>query len=645
MAPGDAKAKRMIDRRRGPKKTPSATAQDSSDEDLPGNRDPSQHDGYESSEEEAVKPRAVPKPAPGTSSTTKKKVARSKASAKRKKVAPKKRPQAKPKRAAKKKAPDTSDEEELPSSSSNDESNVSEFSPDVEEEEEENNDSEESWDSNEVAKKKMSTRAKKSPSRSSRRDKVQSDESDASWDSDKKKPTGRPHRPKHANRHSKFENDESEASWHSSDVDDEGKAAFKTPVRGKRRRAKTLVESSGDNDGEESDSPRKSTPRESATRARARIQKIEDYEEKVESENELTPIFGSGKRKKNEDAEFNPDTDDDEPEDDSLGDNEIEESAAQTSDENDGTDDGNVDAVQDFLTADSSNDENATGPSPMLDIKYTAARRRKMAQEDDSSSDEKNEIHPTPAEDNEIKPTLSCSPHMPDCPTEVDAITMATLPEKHICYFPPDQMSRQCFALETLHKIALTSSIRKDGKIAFLQPPHFRTPASDDLIDQIASRFGRAALDLSGDFYKRGIGRTAECDYTVHFGGDLSDDDAFQDCLNEYISHLMGSQDVYCCPLCYIEAHRRLANVTSGKEDEDSDDDSADERGGSQSIVNLWHDPMTVLGFPDSDKYTVASTFCFSRVANVKRHLREAHNVDTKVIAGNDLYSRFKVRF
>jgi hypothetical protein len=160
------------------------------------------------------------------------------------------------------------------------------------------------------------------------------------------------------------------------------------------------------------------------------------------------------------------------------------------------------------------------------------------------------------------------------------------------------------------------------------------------LIDQIASRFGRAALNLGGDFYSRREENLSDDAYIVNFGANLNDDDdAFQEHLAHYISVLMGNQDIYCCPLCYIESHRRLANLMGGDED-DSDEECKTE----DSSVKFWHDPMTVLGFPDKDMYDIASMFCFFKVDEVKCHLREAHNVDTKVLSGNDLFPRFKVR-
>ena len=134
----------------------------------------------------------------------------------------------------------------------------------------------------------------------------------------------------------------------------------------------------------------------------------------------------------------------------------------------------------------------------------------------------------------------------------------------------------------------LDSSIRKDRKPTFLQPPHFRAPASDDIIDQIASRFGRAALDLGGDFYNRGKRNRSDYDAFLDdvFANLYDDDDAFQDCLSEYYRKLMGSQDICCCPLCYIESHQRLMNLVSGEEE-----DSNEESKTKDSIVKLWHNP------------------------------------------------------
>ena len=77
--------------------------------------------------------------------------------------------------------------------------------------------------------------------------------------------------------------------------------------------------------------------------------------------------------------------------------------------------------------------------------------------------------------------------------------------------------------------------------------------------------------------------------------------------------------------------------------DSSDEDDPEEPAQDENEPIELWHDPMTVLGFPDNDKYALASTFCFSKMSDVKRHLREDHNIDTKVLDSNDLFARFKV--
>jgi hypothetical protein len=43
------------------------------------------------------------------------------------------------------------------------------------------------------------------------------------------------------------------------------------------------------------------------------------------------------------------------------------------------------------------------------------------------------------------------------------------------------------------------------------------------------------------------------------------------------------------------------------------------------------------------DPFRVASSFCFKKLAPLKDHIRQNHKVDTTVVEGNDLYTRFKV--
>jgi len=198
--------------------------------------------------------------------------------------------------------------------------------------------------------------------------------------------------------------------------------------------------------------------------------------------------------------------------------------------------------------------------------------------------------------------------------------------------------------------------------LQFLQPPHFRSPMEDDLIDQIASRFGRSALIIEkSNVYKKltRLGWTSNIDpgdfedemddfdedgeYIGGMGGNenhhgLNFDERFQN----YLKNLMGNTDLYCCPLCYIEADRRLGN--HGDEEMEADDDS-DEEGDDTAVdrFSFIDDPLTILESLDST-FKTASSFCFRLLSGVKSHLKNLHGVNISEISGNDLYKRFQIR-
>ena len=76
---------------------------------------------------------------------------------------------------------------------------------------------------------------------------------------------------------------------------------------------------------------------------------------------------------------------------------------------------------------------------------------------------------------------------------------MESLPPVNVCYLSPDKKTKHCFTLKTKYKASILSGRRRikndgSGRLNFLQPPHFRTAMEDELEDQIASRFKRAAL-------------------------------------------------------------------------------------------------------------------------------------------------------
>eukprot|EP00579_Thalassiosira_antarctica_P028908 CAMPEP_0202026542 /NCGR_PEP_ID=MMETSP0905-20130828/59164_1 /ASSEMBLY_ACC=CAM_ASM_000554 /TAXON_ID=420261 /ORGANISM="Thalassiosira antarctica, Strain CCMP982" /LENGTH=1024 /DNA_ID=CAMNT_0048589789 /DNA_START=6 /DNA_END=3076 /DNA_ORIENTATION=+ len=273
-----------------------------------------------------------------------------------------------------------------------------------------------------------------------------------------------------------------------------------------------------------------------------------------------------------------------------------------------------------------------------------------------------------------------------NCPSTIDDITMTNLPKNkpHVCYVAPDGKTRRCFTLDTLYRIAISSSgtynnntetltaVLHGGsaKLKFLQPPHFRSEMEDDLLDQIASRFGRGALVIeSSAVYKKMRGRggrftTSGLDEEL----DEFDEDGeyigysemgvpthnFQDRFERYMQNLMGSMDVYCCPLCYNESDRRLG--TNGDEEMWEDDEtSPDDADGEDNATNgkeeaaedrfsFLDDPLTILGSLDSDKFEVASSFCFRLLSGLKTHLKVVHGINVSSVAGNDLFKRFQIR-
>jgi hypothetical protein len=254
---------------------------------------------------------------------------------------------------------------------------------------------------------------------------------------------------------------------------------------------------------------------------------------------------------------------------------------------------------------------------------------------DDNSDDSSNQRH-------RLSP-----PKLPNCTSRRDTITDEPLPEKHVCFFSPDMESRQCFCLATLRKIALSASRPKyrtdqtgTERQTFLQPPHFRTAMSDDLLDQIASRFGREALDLYGSFYvQRNTRDIAEKEDAGTFEErSQQDEEGFLNLVSEYVQSCMGSQDLYVCPLCYTAAY---SNSVSS---ENAEDDQSEAHFARRYPLDFKKGPMHILGEMGNEEFVVASFCCFTKATHAKVHLREDHGVNTKSVQGNDLYERFKVR-
>ncbi len=243
------------------------------------------------------------------------------------------------------------------------------------------------------------------------------------------------------------------------------------------------------------------------------------------------------------------------------------------------------------------------------------------------------------------------------CTSTHDEITMEKLPALHVCYLAPDGRTRHCFCLDTLYKASIMSNNRRMKEtgvgvagLSFLQPPHFRTAMDDKLVDQIASRFGRSALIIEdSDVYKKqnhvlAMSSNRRIPDHESFGIDVDEpEQSFRAQFDQYLNNQMGSQDIYCCPICYYEAQLRFE---TGEEDDDENSDLEPEEN-DYSMKKLTDyrkaDPMSILGSLDHDEFQIAAKFCFLKVASVKAHLRSVHNVDTSGIYGNDLYKGFMV--
>ena len=434
-----------------------------------------------------------------------------------------------------------------------------------------------------------------------------------------------------------------------------GASARRQPRRSKA--TQDVFDESSDEDAKDSNANRSSRrpSRFSATQAINRLSKLsQDDSDNEDDDPAPTPMKATTSRKRksvlssdeefladsasepsNEKAEFDSDSDAD-----GIGDDEVSE-------------DNNVHQSRSKVRAAFNIDNEEVGTAESSSDESDKHQPTARANKEEILPENSQVTHNSDSSDNSQLDrafTGAKEPRMPNCPSTEDCITAEELPRRHVCCISPDGSSRQCFTLETLRTVALKSNvlhIRHDldqDRMTFLQPPHFRTKMSDDLLDQIASRFGREALDLHGEYYNRKPLNRSNISEEDNSYDILDDDEEFLGRVQRYIDSQMGSQDVYACPLCYSEMHRRVCKgyriKSAGEDTSDADDEEERKRIPTENV----HDPMLILGWLDNEKFEGASAFCFKRVAEVKQHLRNDHNVDTRGIQGNDLYFRFKVR-
>lgn len=333
---------------------------------------------------------------------------------------------------------------------------------------------------------------------------------------------------------------------------------------------------------------------------------------------------------------------------------------------------------QDVGTADEESADEDTGPSilispsknsampygsPKLRGKARAKRRPLAESGDEESYNNQTYFQHKVAQINsptKLKTTTMC------CGSTHDAITMMPLPKgkPHICYVSPDKTSRQCFTIETMYRIAISkrsdsnNPLTDNRKLQFLQPPHFRLPISDELLMQIECRFGREAAVIEDSALYKKLKRQSTGSYRGDLNDEMDEFDSdgeyigqgirgsgqnFDERLQSYLSKSMGSQDLYCCPICYNEAYRRMGNEGDEEMIQDDASDDIEEEDLTEDRFNFLDDPMTILGSVDNHKFVVASTFCFRLLSGVKTHLKSVHHVDVTVVEGNDLYKKFQV--
>jgi hypothetical protein len=274
------------------------------------------------------------------------------------------------------------------------------------------------------------------------------------------------------------------------------------------------------------------------------------------------------------------------------------------------------------------------------------------------SSTKRNEILPTSFLDSSSDEDDQVSPPSPRprpafvCPSTTDVITEEPLPTLHVCFISPDKSQRQCFALETLRKIALQSprppvyytSYTGEQHATFLQPPHFRTTMSDDLLNQIASRFGRPALDIHGTYYAETT-RASSSSWPER--ASEHDDDYFQDRVHDYVQSQMGNQDLYTCPLCYTVGHFQCEKGKKTAVDYSLLPGHAVGQFGPMTVLRKMGPLDEMLHQPRlnaDDEFRIAALVCFARLAQVKAHLRQDHGRDTTCMESNALYQRFCIR-
>ena len=253
------------------------------------------------------------------------------------------------------------------------------------------------------------------------------------------------------------------------------------------------------------------------------------------------------------------------------------------------------------------------------------------------------------------------------CLSTRDSITNERLSSNHICWTSPDGQQKQCFAIETLYRIS-----KSQKKKYWLQPPHFRSAMDDELVEQISDKFGTTIAHVFDHCNNVVTNEQQQRKFRQH--ADEYDDEEFEEAVNRYMYNCLGSRDVYCCPICYVQAihiRKKAGNFICNDDGRDGrnnateeiDNNSVDydaghnsessDEGGEEEDTS-WldtvvsdidgSDPMEALNSLDGGALQTASTICFRKLVDVKNHLKTVHMVDLSSLDnGNHLFNRFRV--
>ena len=99
----------------------------------------------------------------------------------------------------------------------------------------------------------------------------------------------------------------------------------------------------------------------------------------------------------------------------------------------------------------------------------------------------------------------------------------------------------------------------------------------------------------------------------------------------------------YCCPICYVEAYRRLQfGIRSTDDDVDDDDKDRDENSSDDiEISDFSYGPFEIFQVIDPTLKIVAG-FCFRKLKHVKHHLNADHGIECPTNRDyNNIFHRF----